>query len=284
MLRRVALGSFELTVRAASTADAGRLAEVAHASGLGEYDSGADSNYVEHLLTFGRLVIAEDPDDEPVGYAAAVMVGDRLMLTDLFVRPTRQGVGAGQALLNEVLRDSAYPMTFSSQDPRAITLYSRRGMFATWVLLYLRGDPTALTAPAGWTVDDVPAETAAALERSITGLDRAAAYRFWANRPRAAAVVVVDASGREVAAGAIGGGGDEYGISHLSCRGMADAANATIAVLARLTASARVCLPATHPAVGPLIANGFVVADFDVFMTTRPGEPAPAAALSPALY
>src|SRR5262249_14058372 len=252
-------------VRDESTADGGKLADVAYASGLGDHDSGADPNYVEHLLTSGRLVIAEDHHNDPIGYAATITIGDRLMLTDMFVRPDRQGAGAGRAMLNEVLPASTYPMTFSSQDPRAITLYSRRGMFATWVLLYLRGDPTALTTPAGWTVDDVPAETAAALERSITGLDRAAAYRFWANRPRAAAVGVVDASGREVAAGAIGGGGDEYGISHLSCRGMADAANAPPAVLARLTASARVCLPATHPAVGPLIANGFVVADFDVF-------------------
>jgi GNAT superfamily N-acetyltransferase len=278
------VGSSELMVRAASRTDGGRLAQVAYASGLGEHDSGADPKYVEHLLTYGRLVIAEDPHEEPIGYAAAVMVGDRLMLTDLFVRPDRQGAGAGRALLDEVLHDSACPMTFSSQDPRAMTLYSRRGMSAAWVLLYLRGNPAVLPMPAGWSVEDVPADTAAVLERSITGLDRAATYRFWANRPRAAAVVVVNASGREVAAGAVGGGGEEYGVSHLSCRSAADATDATTAVLARLTASARVCLPATHPAVGPLIANGFVVADFDVFMTTRPGEPAPPAALSAALY
>jgi GNAT superfamily N-acetyltransferase len=280
----LALGSSELLVRAASTADGGKLAEVAYASGLGEHDSGADRNYVEHLLTYGRLVIAEDHNNDPIGYAATTTVGERLMLTDLFVRPDRQGAGAGRALLNEVLTSGTYPMTFSSHDARAVTLYSRRGMSATWVLLYLRGDPTALSPPPGWTVDTVPTETAAVLERSITGLDRSAAYGYWASRPGAAAVVVVSASGQEVAAGAVGGGGHEYGVSHLSCRGPAEAAEATMAVLAQLTGTARVCLPATHPAVGPLIAHGFVVADFDLFMTTRPGEPAPPAALSPALY
>ncbi|MGE5156244.1 MAG: GNAT family N-acetyltransferase [Betaproteobacteria bacterium] len=278
------MGSSDLLVRAASTADGGMLAELAHASGLGEHDSGADPLYVEHLLTHGRLIIAEDRNNDPIGYAAAITIGDRLMLTDLFVRPDRQGAGAGRALLDEVLPCSTYPMTFSSHDPRAVTLYSRRGMSATWVLLYLRGDPAALSPPLGWRVGTVPAETAAVLERSITGLDRSAVYGFWASRPRGAAVVVVNASDREVAAGAVGGGGDEYGVSHLSCRSTAEAADATVAVLAQLTGPARVCLPATHPAVGPLIAHGFVVADFDLFMTTRPGEPAPPAALSPALY
>jgi hypothetical protein len=175
-------------------------------------------------------------------------------------------------------------MTFSSQDPRAITLYSRRGMSVAWVLLYLRGDPVALSPPPGWAVDTVPAPAAAVLEHSITGLDRTAAYGFWANRPRAATVVVVNASGREVAAGAVGGGGDEYGISHLVSRSASEAADATTAVLAQLTGTARVCLPATHPAVQPLIAQGFIIADFDLFMTTGPDEPAPLAALSPALY
>jgi hypothetical protein len=276
------LGSFEVTVRTASTADGGGLAEVANTSGLGEHDSGADPHYVEHLLTYGRLVIADDHNGAPIGYAAAIMVGERLMVTDLFVRPDRHGAGAGRALLREVLRNSAHTMTFSSQDPRAITLYSRHCMSATWILLYLRGDPTSLSVPTGWAVDDVPAETAAAVERSITGLDRMPAYRFWSSRPQAA-TVVVSASGREVAAGAVGGGGDEYGISHLSCRSTAEARDATMAVLARLTRTARVCLPATHPAVGPLIANGFVVADFDLFMTTTPAEPAAYAAFSPAV-
>jgi GNAT superfamily N-acetyltransferase len=277
------LRSFELGVRSASTSDTEALAEIARASGLGEHDSGADPTYVGHLLTHGRLVIAQAADDEPVGYAATVLVGDRVMLTDLFVRPDRQGAGAGKALLNHVLAGVADPMTFSSQDARAVTLYSRRGMSAAWILLYLRGDAAALSVPSGWSVDEVPPETAAVVERSITGLDRIGAYEFWGRRPRSA-TVVVSASGREVAAGAVGGGGEEYGISHLFCRGVAEAADATTAVLARLAGPARVCLPATHPAVGPLIANGFAVADFDVYMTTRPGEPTPPAALSPALY
>jgi hypothetical protein len=255
---------------------------VATASGLGEHDSGADPHYVEHLLTYGHLAIAED-HDVPIGYAATIMVGDQLMLTDLFVRPDKQGAGAGRALLAEVLSDSASTMTFSSQDPRAITLYGRHGMTASWVLLYLCGEPAALSVPAGWAVDDVPADIAAGVERSITGLDRVADYRFWAGRPQAAAVVV-SRSGREIAAGAVGGGGDEYGMSHLSVLSPAEAVDATIAVLAGLTRTARVCLPATHPAVGPLLASGFVVADFDVFMSMKPTEPAPPAALSPALY
>jgi hypothetical protein len=79
--RRFVVGSFRLQVRVASEADGRRLADVARASGLGEHDSGADPNYVEHLLRFGRVVIAEDHVSGPIGFAAAIVVGDRLMLT-----------------------------------------------------------------------------------------------------------------------------------------------------------------------------------------------------------
>jgi hypothetical protein len=60
-----------------------------------------------------------------------------------------------------------------------------------------------------------------------------------------------------------------------------------LAVLAALTPEdgvARVCLPAPHPAVRPLLAAGWRVGEFDLFMATEPGLIDPRrAAPSPAL-
>ncbi len=53
-----------------------------------------------------------------------------------------------------------------------------------------------------------------------------------------------------------------------------DARDAVLAVLASLApprGQARVCLPAPHPAVRPLLRAGWHNTDIDVFMATDPG-------------
>ncbi|EOD64928.1 GNAT family N-acetyltransferase [Amycolatopsis vancoresmycina] len=273
----------EWTVRAAILADLAGIARVAGLSGLGRHETGADPDYVRHLLAHGRLAVAEAATGEMLGYAATIPVGDRTMLTDAFVVPGRQGAGVGGALLDEVLAPGAPRMTFSSQDPRAIAAYSRRGLSATWPLLYLRGNPGKLATPAGWSVEATDPARAALTERQLTGTDRSADYEYWSNRPDGAAFVV-RAADDVVAAGCLGGGGDEFGLTHLRCAPEADATGAVVTALTSVRSPALVCLPATHAAVSHLLEAGFAITDFDLFMTTEPA-PAPGhGVFSPGLY
>jgi hypothetical protein len=80
-----------------------------------------------------------------------------------------------------------------------------------------------------------------------------------------------------MAAGSVAGEGPEYGIVHLALSpgcGDAEARDAVLAVLARLDppgGRARVCLPAPHPAVRPLLAAGWHNDFTDLYMATEPG-------------
>ena len=83
---------------------------------------------------------------------------------------------------------------------------------------------------------------------------------------------------------------DEYGVTHLALApsaGSADAAAAVLAVLADVGPAgglARVCLPGPHPAVRALLAAGWLIEEFDLFMATEPDLLDPRRAVpSPAL-
>src|SRR5258705_11404320 len=138
-------------IRTATAADIPAVGAIARAGGF-DGAAGDDPAYVAHLIEAGCVVLAV-VDDEPIGFAAAVDVGGVTMLADLFVDPSRQSRGIGRDLLDVVLAGSVRRMTFSSHDPRAITLYARGGMTARWALLYLRGSidtagPATGCAPA----------------------------------------------------------------------------------------------------------------------------------------
>jgi hypothetical protein len=84
-----------------------------------------------------------------------------------------------------------------------------------------------------------------------------------------------------------GGAAGEYGLTHLALAPSADAAEAVPAMLAGLRpedGQALVCLPGPHPAVRPLLAAGWRVAEFDLYMATEQGLLDPSRAVpSPAL-
>jgi hypothetical protein len=135
---------------------------------------------------------------------------------------------------------------------------------------------TALRAPAGWAVAAAAAGDVAGLERRWTGIDRAADHQAWAARP-GGQPVLAERDGQPLAAGTVAGAGTEYGIVHLALApGGRDAGarDAVLAVLASLDppgGRARVCLPAPHPAVRPLLAAGWRNDDLDLYMATEPG-------------
>jgi hypothetical protein len=101
---------------------------------------------------------------------------------------------------------------------------------------------------------------------------------MWAARPSGASIIA-SLNGEPAAAGTSGGAGAEYGINHLVVAGTGEAdaglaADAVIAALSFLDPSdgrAHLCLPAPHPAVRRLLAAGWKVSEFDLYMASEPG-------------
>jgi GNAT superfamily N-acetyltransferase len=279
-------------VRGAGEADLPAIAAVARATGQDEEWGGADPAYVRHLLAHGRVVVAAR-GGSVVGFGATRQLGGGAaavsMLCDLFVDPRVQGSGCGRAMLSRLWPGTGRRMTFSSRHAHALPLYARFGLDAWWPLLYLRGAVAALRPPAGWRARPAAPAEAAALELAWTGVDRSADYRAWAGRPGGAGVLA-RRRGQVAAAGAAGGAGGEYGLIHLVLAPWAGAADAPVAVLAVLAGLqpggglARVCLPGPHPAVRALLAAGWRVEEFDLYMASEPGLLDPSRAVpSPAL-
>ncbi len=282
-------------IRDATEDDLDAIAKVALATGQDEEWAGADPAYAAHLLTHGHLVVA-CRDGVITGYGATRLIGPGpaavSMLCDLFVDPRAHGLGCGQAMLAALWQGQPRRMTFSSEHPHALPLYTRAGLDAWWPLLYLSGDVRALAGPAGWAAGMSTPEQVSALELRWTGVDRAADHRAWAARPSGRSVEALQ-HGEVLAAGTVAGAGPDYGVVHLAVAPAADdddTRDAVFAVLASLdppSGQARVCLPAPHPAVRPLLAAGWRNDYIDLFMATDPGlldprraVPSPAMALS----
>jgi GNAT superfamily N-acetyltransferase len=279
-------------IRPAASTDIDAIARVAVAADQVEEWSGADPAYTSHLLAHGRVVVAES-GGSVTGFGATRQIGTGTravtMLCDLFVDPRAHGQGIGGAMLAVLWAGSSARMTFSSLHAHALPLYTRSGLDAWWPLLYLSGELAAVPEPSGWVAAPVAPGEVAAMEQEWTGVDRAADHQAWAARPAGQALVARH-DGRELAAGTAGGDGDEYGLVHLALSASAgdgDARDAVLAVLAALDAPggrARVCLPAPHPAVRPLLAAGWRNDFIDLYMATEPGLLNPRRAVpSPAL-
>jgi GNAT superfamily N-acetyltransferase len=283
----------EIEVRGAVAADLPQIAAVAVATGQDEEWGGADPAYMTHLLAHGSVVVAV-AGGSVTGFGATRPLGSGpdavSMLCDLFVHPEVHGSGCGRAMLAALWPGiRGRRMTFSSLHAHALPLYTSFGLDAWWPLLYLRGRVDALTAPAGWQAAAASPASVAAAELAWTGVDRSADHQAWARRPGGAGVLAVR-DGEVMAAGTVGGAGDEFGVTHLAVTPAADdvsAAAAVLTVLASLAPEdgvARVCLPAPHPAVRPLLAARWRAGEFDLFMATEPGLLDPRRAVpSPAL-
>jgi GNAT superfamily N-acetyltransferase len=265
-------------VRDATADDIEPIAEVAIVTGQDEEWEGSDPAYVGHLLNRGRVVVAEAAG-YVIGFGATMLIGTGdaavSMLCDLFVQPSAHGRGCGRAMLTALWQGERRRMTFSSQHANALPLYTSFGVDAWWPLLYLRGEPAALRLPHGWQAAAVAPGQAAQQERSWSGADRTDDYLAWAGRP-AGYPVAVSQGGDPVAVGVAGGVGHGYGLTHMAISpGASDrlAADAVLAALASLPPSehgAGICLPAPHPATRQLMASGWRITDYDLFMAGEP--------------
>lgn len=259
-------------------ADLDAVSAIAIATGQEESVDDGFPGYVRHLIDHGTFLVAVR-GNAVCGYGAAVLIGTGSqtvsMLADLFIDPREQGAGIGRAILTELWRDEPRRMTFSSLNARALPLYTSFGLDAWWPLLYLVGPVARLGPQAGWSVSAAGAAEAAAIERDWTGCDRTADYELLTSRPGGAGLVA-SLNGRPVAVGAAGVTGSALSLSHLTSDPAAtepQAAEAVVAVLASLkpaNGQARTYLPGPHPAVRPLLASGWKVTEFDLYMASAP--------------
>jgi ribosomal protein S18 acetylase RimI-like enzyme len=137
------------------------------------------------------LWVAES-DGEIVGFAFSWVSGDLWFLAELFVSPTLQGRGIGNALL---ARAFAHAEEKGARNKALITftfntvsqgLYIRHGIFPRLPIYFLSGSRDALMAHRYGeelqhkTIDDTPAdqESLARLDASALGISRAKHHRF----------------------------------------------------------------------------------------------------------
>ncbi len=93
--------------------------------------------WLQFVFDRGRVVVADDGDGTPLGFAACLDHGAFVSLSDCYVHVGTQGQGVGRALLAEILPAERPLATLASSDPRAVPSYLRHGMVPRWPAYYV---------------------------------------------------------------------------------------------------------------------------------------------------
>jgi GNAT superfamily N-acetyltransferase len=196
----------------------------------------------QHLLAEDaeRSFVAVD-GERVVGYSAALVRSDVWFFSALYVLPGYQARGVGRKLLDLSWgADFRRRITITDAiQPASNGLYARRGLIPTTPILSLSGIPDC-TVPPGVTAFTLGKDTAATLDQSAYGFDRAVDHRYWAAHAKATLWL---ARGDPVAYSYVGGQGH---VGPLAGRDGDSAALALHAELARRAGlGATVLLPGT---------------------------------------
>ena len=249
-------------------ADEGDLADIAQArlsNGPAHDDSGANPDYCRYLIRCGHLVVAEQ-GGRVVGFGGAIDVAGARLLSDLYVHADWHGKGVGGALLGAVLDGAFERLTFASNDPATIPMYTRAGMLCRWPLLTLGGAAAGLSE-SHLLVREVDALDAASVEHGITGINRVADHVYWHSRAGSHAVALeLDGSVTAVGALLVSDGGCR--IEHLAAHEGFELA--AVAALTRWSGAKGVQLyvPGSHELAAHLLQRGFRVTDTGLHMST----------------
>lgn len=110
-----------------------------------------------HVIRTGTMLVAE-LDGHLVGFAGCRRLGDTSVISDFFVDPAHQGRGVGTRLLESLLPPGRPVMTLASDDPKALSVYTRFGMTPRWKCHYVTGKPTGFAhgSPEIGVVDSYP--------------------------------------------------------------------------------------------------------------------------------
>ena len=236
-----------------------------------------------HLLQTGVVRVAET-NEGVSGFATSFERSTVRFLAQMFVLPGQQSSGTGRALLQSVMPDDGSVLaTIASPDPRAVSLYIRRGMQPCWPLFDLavavsdlRAVPNSMLSLTAADPDDpqlVEWDTLA------NGRHRPQDQRYFVER-RGGWPFWLERDGHRVGYGYLqvqrASGDASWGSGHVRIGPLAvrDRRYAFDSVLAA-TQHARdlgthlsALMPGPHPALGALLNAGFRIRDIETFLTS----------------
>lgn len=129
-----------------------------------------------HMSSTGMLVVAE-VDGVVAGFGSSFTRSNVRFMGQLFIDPLHQSAGVGAALMRAVMPlDGAELTTIASPDRRAVSLYTRHGLFPLWPVYGVHADAGKLRGIAGSGVELIPADgndpTLVELDTAIGGRHR----------------------------------------------------------------------------------------------------------------
>ena len=267
-------------IRAATAADQDGIHALAAAYGnLGHWPQRPD--YLDHELATGILMVATR-DGAVAGFAGLLERGEVAYLADLFVRQHLVGKGIGRALLEAAFGAGRAPVraTCASGDPRAVPLYVSFGMRPVAPLLYLSGDRAAgLRLPVEATLEEAKPDDPEVidLDARVGPRRRAPDLAFLAD---AGALAMVTREGSDAVGAAVVRISPVTGSAHAREAFVAPSFAVSEEAARRVVLAAawegvtradavHAAVPGPHPALGPMLAAGFRIADRDTVMASR---------------
>ena len=269
-------------IRPAVAADLSRVGQIWAANqDEGAIEAAVVPSLYAHELATRELVVAEHAGIV-VGFASLI-TRDRVgFLADLFVDPAHQSGGIGGELLRHVLPgDGGLYCTFSSSDPRALSLYIRARMRPYWPNFQLRGSLQRFSEARSGDLQVVEAQPAdpelIEWDGTIGGRSRAVDHAYWVGK-RGGVPFWFLRRGQKVGYGYAQTLSDDVVAAPdtltLGPLGVADGADAAACVMTALhwvkrrAAQVRISVPAPHSALGPLLELGLHIHDVDTFCSS----------------
>lgn len=109
-----------------------------------------------HMSTTGMLVVAE-VNGMLAGFGSSFIRSNVRFMGQLFIDPGEQSAGVGRALMEAVMpHDGAELSTVASPDRRAVSLYTRHGMFPLWPVYGLSAEKATIRSVPDSDVVVVP--------------------------------------------------------------------------------------------------------------------------------
>lgn len=242
-----------------------------------------------HELETGTLLVAERVAGEVVGFGASMTRGERWFLADLFVAPEHHSSGAGRLLLEALIEtDAPGPVraTMASDDPRAISLYTRLGMAPRWPCFSVVGLPHRVVPMLGSGTTEPyrcpPSDLVDLATSSGYSLDQRD-LAYW-QRTVGAETFLIGGAGEPIGGGVIRWSTpfsiahpDSISIGPLFARSTNDIADVVAAVIDLVRDEQpehviKLYVPGPNPALGRLLESGFWIEDFELHSASSSAE------------
>lgn len=272
-------------IRAATLADLPAIYNLWYEAEVGDdpdLPPAGDPALYQHELANGEVYVVERAG-EVIGFATLLPRSGVVFLADFFVRADAQSTGIGQKLLRQILpQDGRLYCTLSSADPRALALHIRLGLRPRWPHFCLRATADqigSLPDPAEINLEEGPPNDPALLQwdTAISGRHRPADHTYWLEQTKATPLWFKRQN--QIIGYGYAQGCSPESLWHpqaitLGPIGVRSAADAALCVSAAVrwarprTKALLIGLPASHPALAPLLAARFKITYVETFLAS----------------